>query len=245
MSESLIPPAIGTHLGKQSDGEGKAHMYEKEIVRVVENDDGQRIALGRLLRSVGYEIRLYSSAEEFIETSQSDEPGCLITEVRLQGLSGLELQRHLREISCALPVIVITGFADVPMSVQCMKAGAIDFLSKPLREQDVLDAVGIALRQDRCQRSTADRIASLQARYESLTSRERQVMSLVSAGKINKQIAEALDLSEVTVKIHRGGAMRKMRAQTLADLVKMAYLLDEHEVPSFRVHVRTFLSDEL
>jgi FixJ family two-component response regulator len=203
-------------------------MLEQETVHVVESDGGQRIVLGRLLRSVGYEIRLYASAEEFIETGRTDEPGCVITEIRLQGGSGLEVQRHLRALPYAPPVIVMTAFADVQMSVQCMKAGAVDFLTKPVREQDLLDAVAAALKTDRRQRAAANRVASLQSRFERLTPRERQVMTLVTCGKLNKQIAERLEVSEVTVKIHRSAAMRKMAAPTLADLVVMAFLLELH-----------------
>jgi FixJ family two-component response regulator len=205
-------------------------MLEQETVDVVDSDSGQRIAFGRLLRSVGYETRLYASAEEFIETRRPDASGCVITEVRLQGGSGLELQRHLRGLAYAPPVIVITGFADVQMAVQCMKAGALDFLTKPVREQDLLDAVAAALKTDRTQRAAADRVASLQSRFERLSPREQQVMSLVTSGKLNKQIAEILEVSEVTIKIHRGAAMRKMAAQTLADLVVMAFLLELHHL---------------
>jgi FixJ family two-component response regulator len=206
-------------------------MLEQETIHVVESGSGQRIALGRLLRSVGYETRLYASAEEFVETSRTDEPGCVITEVRLQGGSGLELQRHLRALPYAPPVIVMTGFADVQMAVQCMKAGALDFLTKPLREQDLLDAVAAALKIDRKQRAAANRVSSLQSRFERLTPRERQVMTLATSGKLNKQIAEILEVSEVTVKIHRSAAMRKMEAQTLADWVVMAFLLELHHLP--------------
>ena len=203
-------------------------MREDEMVHIVDGDATYRIALSRLLRSVGYTAHLYASAEEFIETSRPGGPRCVMTEVRLQGFSGLELQQRLRGQADSPPVIVMTGFGDIQMSVQCMKAGAIDFLTKPFRDQEVIDAVATALQCDRQQRAASDEIASLGARFERLSKRERQVMTLVTSGKMNKQVADLLELSEVTVKIHRGSAMKKMGAESLADFAVMAHRLDLH-----------------
>jgi FixJ family two-component response regulator len=203
-------------------------MREDETVHIVDSDPAHRIALGRLLRSVGYAAHLYASAEEFIEMSWPDGPRCVMTEVRLQGFSGLELQQRLRALVDSPPLIVMTGFGDIQMSVQCMKAGAIDFLTKPFRDQEVIDAVATALQCDKEQRAASDEIACLRARFARLSNRERQVMTLVTSGKINKQVADLLELSEVTVKIHRGSAMKKMDAESLADFAVMAHRLDLH-----------------
>ncbi len=203
-------------------------MREDETVHIVDSDPTHRIALGRLLRSLGYTAHLYASAEEFIETSWPDGPRCVMTEVRLQGFSGLELQQRLRAQADSPPLIVMTGFGDIQMSVQCMKAGAIDFLTKPLRDQEVIDAVATALNCDKRQRAAADEISCLWARFAHLSKRERQVMTLVTSGKMNKQVADLLELSEVTVKIHRGSAMKKMGAESLADFAVMAHRLDLH-----------------
>jgi FixJ family two-component response regulator len=201
-------------------------MQENALVHVVDHDARQRIALSRLLRSVGYDTSLYASADEFIEAKRPDNPSCVVTDVRLPGRSGLDLQHSLSGLRNSPPVILMTAAPDVQMSVKCMKAGAIDFLTKPLRDQDVLDAVAEALESDRKRRAASTIIFALETRFEQLSRRERQVMALVTTGKMNKEVATALALSEVTVKIYRGSVMKKMAAASLADLVKMAQVLE-------------------
>ena len=200
-------------------------MVDSALVHVVDDDASVRAGLESLLRSVGYEARSHASADAFLAADRPDLPGCLVLDVRLPGMGGLEFQTRLAELGIRSPIIMITGFGDVPMSVQAMKAGAIDFLAKPFRDQDLLDAVALAIGRDRARREEEARRAALRARYETLTPRERQVMTLVTAGRMNKQVAGDLSLSEVTVKIHRGAAMRKMEARTLPDLVRMAEAL--------------------
>jgi FixJ family two-component response regulator len=195
------------------------------IVHIVDDDLGLRTALDRLFRSVGYSTRLFGNAAEFMESGAVKASGCLILDVRLPGVSGLEFQNQLAEAGIGMPVILMTGHGDIPMSVRGMKAGAIDFLSKPFRDQDMLDAVAAALARDLATRANRQDGADLQIRLNSLSVRERQVMTLVSTGQMNKQVAHELRLSEITVKIHRGKAMRKMGARSLADLVKMATAL--------------------
>ncbi|MBV8688048.1 MAG: response regulator transcription factor [Alphaproteobacteria bacterium] len=192
------------------------------IVHVVDDDAPLAAALDSLFRSIGLQTRTYGSAQAFLEAKKPDLPGCLVLDVRLPGVSGLDFQAQLDEMGIGLPVILMTGHGDIPMSVRGMKAGAVDFLAKPFRDQDLLDAVSIAIERDRARRAAAESDADLQARYETLSPRERQVMALVVAGKMNKQVAWDLELSEITVKIHRGSAMRKMKARTLPDLVRMA-----------------------
>lgn len=192
------------------------------VVHIVDDDDTVRAGLDILFRSVGLQTRSYGSADEFLGLGKEDLPGCIVLDVRLPGMSGLDFQERLLDIGIQLPVILITGHGDIPMTVRAMKAGAVDFLSKPFREQDILDAVAAAIDRDRWRRA-ADKDASLiRHRFATLSPREQQVMSLVTAGKMNKQVAADLDLSVITVKIHRGAAMRKMGARTLADLVRMA-----------------------
>ena len=204
-------------------------MGEPITIHVVDDDDLVRDSLADLLRSVGYDVRAYESASVFLSLPPKDEPGCVIVDVRMPGLSGLELQGAFGHLAIALPVIVMTGFGDVRMSVQAMKAGAIDFLEKPFRDQDMLDAVASALQADRENRAGGARRQALQESFETLTTRERQVMRLVCKGKMNKQAAAALGLSEVTVKVHRGSLMRKMGAKSIAELSRMATLLDMHD----------------
>jgi FixJ family two-component response regulator len=194
-------------------------------VFVVDDDAMVRDALSSLFRSVGLQAVAYSSATELLESKRHDGPGCLVLDVRMPGLSGLDLQTELGKAGIEIPIIFITGHGDVPMSVKAMKAGAVDFLTKPFRDQDLLDAVNGALERDRERRKSTVATSDLQKRLETLSPREREVMGYVTAGLMNKQIAAELNLSEITVKIHRGNTMRKMGAKSLADLVRMADLL--------------------
>jgi FixJ family two-component response regulator len=193
---------------------------EEPIVFAVDDDASMQEALSRLFRSVGMRARIFSSAEEFLTFERPDAPACLVLDVRLPGLSGLELQRELAEV--AMPIIFITGHGDIPMSVQAMKAGAVEFLAKPFRDQVLLDAIQQAIRRDRANRKQRAEIAEQRARYDLLTQREREVLALVVAGLLNKQIAAQLGTTEFTVKIHRKAVMQKMQASSLADLVRMA-----------------------
>jgi FixJ family two-component response regulator len=203
-------------------------MNEAAVVHVIDDDDSVRTAIHGLLRSVGLEARTYGSTREFLDSARPDGPGCLVLDVRLPGVSGLDFQGQLADWGINLPVVLMTGHGDIPMSVRGMKAGAIDFLPKPFRDQDMLDAVAAALEQHKSRRAAAASRAELQERFATLSSRERQIMALVTAGKMNKQVAGDLGLSEITVKIHRGSAMRKMSARTLPDLVRMAEALHLH-----------------
>ncbi|WP_296947787.1 response regulator transcription factor [uncultured Massilia sp.] len=197
-----------------------------ELVHVVDDDDTVRDSLSRLLRSVGMQVACYPSVAEFLRAPRPEVCSCLLLDVRLQGAaSGLDLQDQLNRDGVALPVIFMTGFGDIPMTVRAMKGGAVDFLSKPFREQDLLDAIQAALARDRARRERGQAHAELEARYRTLSPRERQVMALAVSGLMNKQIAGEVGTSEITVKIHRGNAMRKMEAKTFADLVRMAEAL--------------------
>jgi FixJ family two-component response regulator len=200
-------------------------MDEASIVHIIDDDEPLRLALDSLLRSVGYVTLSYSSTKEFLEGKRPDVEGCLLLDIRLPGMSGLDFQAQLTSIGIRLPVILMTGHGDIPMSVRAMKAGAVDFLTKPFRDQDLLDAVAAAVERDRTRRADESQAANLDERYAMLSPREKQVMSLVTAGLLNKQVAGELGLSEITVKIHRGAAMRKMKARTLPDLVRMAEAL--------------------
>jgi FixJ family two-component response regulator len=200
-------------------------MAETPIIHIVDDDESMREVLASLLRSVAFSARAYPSVDAFLQAPRVEAPGCLILDVRLPGMSGLDFQSRLTEVGIELPVILMTGYGDVPMSVRGMKAGAVDFLIKPFRDQDMLDAVSVAISRDRARRAANVESISLKEKLASLSPRERQVMEFATAGKMNKQIAGDLGISLVTVKIHRGAAMRKMGARTLADLVRMAEAL--------------------
>jgi FixJ family two-component response regulator len=201
-------------------------MGALEIIHIVDDDESQREAILGLLRSVDIKGCAYSSVADFLAAELPDTPGCLVLDVRLPGIGGLDFQAQLAGHGIHLPVILMTGHGDIPMSVRGMKAGAVDFLTKPFRDQDMLDAIATAVSRDRSRRAAESAAVSLQERYQTLSPREREVMLLVTNGKMNKQIAHELGLSEITVKIHRGSGMRKMGARTLADLVKMAEALN-------------------
>ncbi|MCC8953212.1 response regulator transcription factor [Bradyrhizobium sp. Pear77] len=200
---------------------------ETPIVHIVDDDDLLRFGLDSLLRSVGLSARTYASTHEFLKEDRLDGPGCIVLDVRLPGTSGLDFQEELVALGIRLPVVLMTGHGDIPMTVRAMKAGAVDFLPKPFREQDMIDAVTVAINRDRLRRASETQTGAVVDRYATLSQREREVMALVTKGKMNKQIAAELGLSEVTVKIHRGAAMRKMEARSLADLVRMADTLED------------------
>ena len=192
------------------------------VVFVVDDDSSLRHALTNLLRSVGLRVETFGSAREFLDGPRPDAPGCVVLDVRLPGLSGLDLQRELAAAQIDLPIIFMTGYGDIPMTVQAMKAGAVEFLTKPFRDQDLLDAIQQALERDRVAWRQRAALAAVRQCYDRLTPREREVMRLVVAGLLNKQIAAELGTSEIMVKVHRGQVMRKMQAASVADLVRMA-----------------------
>ena len=196
-------------------------MSDAGLVHIVDDDPGVRAGLSSLVRSVGYAARLYGSAGEFLGSELPALPSCLLLDVRLPGTNGLDLQASLRQRGIDFPVILMTGYGDVQMSVRGMKAGALDFLTKPLRHQDVLDAVALAVARDRERRIATQKIDAIRARIRVLTPREREVMDFVSRGQMNKQIAAALGLSQITVKMHRGSLMKKMGVRSVAELVKL------------------------
>ena len=198
-------------------------MKEPEsIVYVIDDDRSVREAIESLIRSVGMTVKTFASAQEFKAVARPNVPSCLVLDVRMPGLSGLDLQRELVDGGMRIPVIFITGHGDIPMSVRAMKAGAVEFLTKPFRDQDLLDAISEAIESDRAERLQLAEITEFQRRFEQLTPREREVMDLVVKGLLNKQIAVNLKISEITVKLHRHQVMEKMKAQSLADLVRMA-----------------------
>lgn len=192
------------------------------IVFVVDDEPTVCASVKRLVRSVGIDVQTYSSAQEFLRGKRPDVPGCLVLDVRLPDLSGLDLQQELAKANITLPIIFVTGHGDIPMSVRAMKAGAVEFLTKPFREQDLLEAIQHGIQQHRTLREQRAEIFDLQCRYESLTLREREVFPLVAGGLLNKQVASQLGASEKTIKVHRGQVMHKMKAESLADLIRMA-----------------------
>jgi len=191
-------------------------------VIVIDDDTAIRESIGALLRSVGLHAKLFASVDEFLKAGRADGPACLVLDVRLPGRSGLDFQRELAAANIHLPIIFITGYGDIPMSVTAMKGGAIEFLTKPFRDQDLLDAIQLGIARDRVRLEDEQALAGLRARFETLTPRERDVMVLVAAGRLNKQIAYEIGVSEITVKVHRGQVMRKMQAASLPDLARMA-----------------------
>ena len=195
---------------------------EQPVVFVIDDDASVRDAIADLLRSVGLDVETFRSAQEFLHCKRQNAHGCIVLDVRLPGPSGLEFQRTLKQLNIHLPIIFISAHGDIPMSVRAMKSGAIEFLTKPLREQELLDAIQTGIERDRARRRDAKEVAKLQARFDSLTPREREVLALVVTGRRNKQIAAQAQLSEMTVKVHRSQIMRKMRAKSLVDLVRMA-----------------------
>lgn len=194
----------------------------KPYVFVIDDSPAVREALDSLIRSIHLNVRTFGSTEEFLQLERPDAPACIVLDVRLPGLSGLDFQHEMAKSNIDLPVIFITGHGDVPMSVRALKAGAIEFLPKPFRDQDLLDAIYVGIERDRIRRQAAAIVGSLRERYASLTSREQQIMLKVASGRPNKQIAAELKLSEITVKVHRRHVMEKMKAKSLADLVRMA-----------------------
>jgi FixJ family two-component response regulator len=214
-----------------TQGSKSSHELPSEvgsIVVVIDDDVAVRTTLSSLFRSVGLRVELFGSAREFAQSKMPDIPSCLVLDIRLPGVSGLDFQAELAEEDIRIPIIFMTGHGDIPMSVKAMKAGAIDFLTKPFRDQDILDAVAKAIERDLQRRDSEKGVSELQIRFDSLTSREREVMTRVAAGLMNKQIAADLGIAEITVKVHRVHMMRKMKARSLIDLVGMVDLLGIH-----------------
>ena len=203
----------------------KEEGEQRAIVYVVDDDAAIRDALRSLLASMGMRVEVFGSAAEFLRSNLADAPSCLVLDVRLPGVSGLDFQAELTKANIQVPIIFITGHGDIPMTVRAMKAGAVEFLTKPIRDQDLLDAVQLGLDRDRARREAGKAVSAVRARYESLTPREQEVIALVTTGLMNKQIAAEMDVSEITAKVHRGNVMRKMGAKSLAELVRMADLL--------------------
>jgi FixJ family two-component response regulator len=198
---------------------------EQPIVFVIDDDESMRRALTNLFQSVGLRVEVFSSASELLRSKLPDVAGCLVLDVRLPGLSGLDFQLDLAKANIHIPIVFMTGHGDIPMSVMAMKAGAVDFLSKPFRQQEMLDAVTVAIERDRKRRKDAKIVSNARALFETLTPREREVLSLVAAGLMNKQIAAEIGVAEITVKIHRGHIMKKMGTRSLADLVRITEML--------------------
>jgi RNA polymerase sigma factor (sigma-70 family) len=206
-------------------------MTQAPVVFVVDDDPSVRSSLKFLMSSVGLQVESFDSADALLQRKLPDSPSCLVLDVRLRGLSGLDFQRELAARNCHMPIIFITGHGDIPMSVRAMKAGAVEFLTKPFRDQDLLDAVRIALEKDRDRRERKKEVSDLKERFNSLTPREQKVISMVVSGMLNKQIADQLGTAENTVKVHRSRAMEKMHAQSVAELVKMIAKLESSVEP--------------
>ena len=211
-------------------------LPEKPTVLVVDDDVSVREGLNSLFKSVGMDVKLFASAPEMLRQRLPDAPCCLVLDIRLPGLSGLDFQTQLINAAIHVPIVMVTGHGDIPMSVRAMKAGAVDFLTKPFREQEMLDAVANAIERDRNRRESEKTVSEQRRLFETLTSREREIMSRVTAGLLNKQIAAELGLSEITVKIHRGRVMKKMGVRSLADLVRAAELLELRSNQSLSPH---------
>lgn len=202
-----------------------SQQSEAPLVHVVDDDASMCEALENLFDSVKLETRTYGTAKDFLASKLVERPGCIVLDIRLPDMNGLDFHARLTELGVLLPVVIMTGYGNVPMSVRAMKHGAVDFLTKPFQDQDMIDAVVSAIERDRQRRATQSHVSQIRQRFGTLTPREQEVMLLVTAGKMNKQIAGDLGIQEITVKIHRGVAMRKMAARTLADLVRMAEVL--------------------
>jgi FixJ family two-component response regulator len=200
------------------------------IVFVIDDDESMRRALANLFQSVGLRVEVFGSAPEMLQSKLPDVASCLVLDIRLPGLSGLDFQAELAKANIHIPIIFMTGHGDIPMTVRAMKGGAIDFLTKPFRDQDMLDAVVMAIERDRKRREVEKVVVDLQALFETLTSREREVLALVATGLMNKQVAAELGLAEITVKIHRGHIMKKMGSRSLADLVRKAEMLGVNRI---------------
>ena len=204
---------------------------QKPIIHVVDDDASMRDALQGLFLSIGLETRTYATAGDFLATAIADVPGCLIVDMRLPDMNGLDFQTQLSQSGVQLPVVMMTGYGDIPMSVRAMKHGAVDFLPKPFKDQDMLDAVLVAIERDRERRLVDGDVSKTRERFGTLSAREQQVMLLVTEGKMNKQVAGDLGISEITAKIHRGAVMRKMGARTLAELIRMADVMNPRRRP--------------
>ncbi|ULJ76698.1 response regulator transcription factor (plasmid) [Rhizobium gallicum] len=198
---------------------------ETPSVHVIDDDAAMRAGLDSLFRSVGYQVHLFANTNDFLRSGRTNAPGCLVLDVRLPGMNGLDFQRHLAEADLTMPIVFMTGHGDIPMSVRGMKAGAVDFLPKPFREQEMLDAVTLALEKDNLERQQKTQHQELQDRFQLLSTREREVMIEVARGQMNKQIAFTLGISEITVKIHRGNGMKKLGARSLTEFIQLAEAL--------------------
>ena len=223
---SWIPVcSVGLHVNQRSSSAKPLASAGQPVVFVVDDDASMRQALARLFQSVQLRVEVFASPQEFLQRGRPDMPSCLVLDVRLPGLSGLDFQAELMKADVRIPIVFISGHGDIPMTVRAMKAGAVDFLPKPFRDQDLLDAVTAAIQRDQKRRELEHAVADLRAHFSLLTQREREIMGLVASGLMSKQIAAQIGLSEITVKVHRSHIMRKMGARSVADLVRMAEAL--------------------